>query len=113
MDVIYRLGRATAAEVHALIPDAPHQAAVRTMLRILEGKGELRHEKEGPRHVYFPTVPRYVAQRSAVRHLIGTFFHGSRAAAVAALLDDNERPLSATERAEVEAVVRRLRSDGK
>ena len=113
MDVVYRLGRATAAEIHALLPDPPHAAAVRTMLRILEDKGELRHEKEGPRHVYFPTTPRTVAQTSALRHLLGTFFNGSRAAAVAALLDESERPLSSGERAELDVVLRRLREQGR
>lgn len=113
MDVIYRAGRATAAEVHARLPDAPHAAAVRTMLRILEEKGHLRHEKDGPRHVYFPTTPRTVAQRSAVRHLLGTFFGGSRTAAVAALLDDTERPLTNSERAQLEEVLERLRAEGR
>lgn len=113
MDVVYRLGRATAAEVHALLPDPPHAAAVRTMLRILEDKGELRHEKEGPRHVYFPVTPREAARRSALGHLIGTFFGGSRAAAVAALLDDDERPLTPAEREELDRVLRRLKAQGR
>src|SRR5579862_4755969 len=94
MDVVYRLGRASAADIHERLPDPPCAAAVRTLLRILEEKGHLRHEKDGPRHMYFPTTPRSVAQRSAVRHLLGTFFNGSRAAAVAALLDESDRPLS-------------------
>lgn len=113
MDVIYRRGRATAAEVHAQLPDPPHAAAVRTMLRILEEKGHLRHEKDGPRHVYLPTTPRDVARQSAVRHLLGTFFGGSRTAAIAALLDDGERPLTSSERAELEGVLERLRSEGR
>ena len=113
MDVVFALGRATAAEIRDRLPDPPHAAAVRTMLRILEDKGELRHEKDGPRHVYFPTTARAVAQKSAVRHLLGTFFGGSRAAAVAALLDSSDRPLSAAERAELESVIRRLRAAGK
>lgn len=113
MDIVYRRGQATAAEIHEQLPDAPCAAAVRTLLRILEDKGHLRHEKDGPRHVYFPTTPRSVAQRSAVRHLIGTFFGGSRAAAVAALLEESERPLSDDERAELASVIRRLRTEGK
>ena len=113
MDVVYRLGRATAAEIHGRLPDAPHSAAVRTLLRILEEKGHLRHTKEGPRHVYFPTTPRDVAQSSALKHLIGTFFNGSRAAVVAALIDDTETPLSPREREELAAVIRRLRDEGK
>jgi predicted transcriptional regulator len=113
MDVVYAAGRATAATIHAQLPDPPCAAAVRTMLRILEDKGELRHEKDGPRHVYYPTMPRRVAQRSAVRHLIGTFFGGSRTAAVAALLDDRDRPLSGEERTELAGVIKRLRAEGK
>ena len=113
MDIVYRRGQATAAEIHDQLPDAPCAAAVRTLLRILEDKGHLRHEKDGPRHVYFPTTPRTVAQRSAVRHLIGTFFGGSRTAAVAALLEESDRPLSDDERAELASVIRRLRSEGK
>lgn len=113
MDIVYRRGQATAAEIHEQLPDAPCAAAVRTLLRILEDKGHLRHEKDGPRHVYFPTTPRSVAQRSAVRHLIGTFFGGSRTAAVAALLEESERPLSDDERAELASVIRRLRTEGK
>lgn len=113
MDIVYRLGRATAAQIHGALADAPHPAAVRTLLRILEGKGQLRHEKDGARHVYFPTMPRDVARRSALRHLLGTFFNGSRTAAVAALLDDTDRPLSTHEREELEAVLRRLRAHGR
>jgi predicted transcriptional regulator len=113
MDVVYRQGSATAAEIHSHLPDPPVAAAVRTMLRILEEKGHLRHEKDGPRHVYYPVTPRNVAQKSAVRHMVGTFFNGSRAAAIAALLDDGDKPLSDDERAELSSVIRRLRSDGK
>jgi predicted transcriptional regulator len=82
------------------------------MLRILEDKGHLRHEKDGPRHVYFPVTPRTIAQRSAVRHMVGTFFNGSRAAAIAALLDDGDRPLSKDERAALSSVIERLRAEG-
>src|SRR3954465_4560896 len=113
MDVVYRHGSATAAEIHAQLPEPPVAAAVRTLLRILEEKGHLRHEKDGPRHVYYPVTPRSVAQKSAVRHMVGTFFNGSRAAAIAALLDDSDRPLSDDERAEPSSVIKRLRSDGK
>jgi predicted transcriptional regulator len=113
MDVVYRLGHATAADIHGHLPDPPMAAAVRTMLRILEEKGQLRHEKDGLRHIYYPVTPRSVAQRSAVRHLVGTFFSGSRAAAIAALLDESDRPLSDDERAELTHVVKRLRSEGK
>ena len=113
MDIVYRLGRASSAEIHAELPEAPDPAAVRTMLRILEDKGVLRHEKDGQRHVYFPTTSRTVAQKSAVKHLLSTFFGGSRAAALSALLDESEKPLTAAERAELDAVLKRLRAEGK
>lgn len=113
MDLVYRHGRATAAEIHQQLPDPPVAAAVRTMLRILEEKGHLRHEKDGPRHIYYPVTPRSVAQRSAVRHMVGTFFGGSRAAAIAALLDEGDRPLTEDERVELSSVIKRLRTDGR
>ena len=113
MDVVYRLGHATALQIREQLPDPPHAAAVRTLLRILETKGQLRHTKDGPRHVYLPTTPRSVAQRSALRHMLSTFFNGSRAAAVAALLDDGDHPLSPDERDEVQSVVRKLRAEGR
>lgn len=112
MDVVYRLGSATAAQIRNELPEPPHPAAVRTLLRILEAKGHLKHTRDGNRHVYAPTTPRAQAQKSALRHLIATFFNGSRAAAVAALLDDGERPLSPEERDELNAAVRKLRSEG-
>ena len=113
MDVIFRLGRATAADIHAHIPDPPSATAVRTMLRILEDKGHLRHEKDGPRHIYAPTVPRDSAQRSAAAHLLRTFFGGSPKAAVAALLDISERPLNEGEREELVEMIRREREQGR
>jgi len=113
MDVVYRLGGATSRQIREELQDPPHPAAVRTLLRILESKGQLRHTKDGPRHVYSPTTPRSVAQRSAVRHLLSTFFGGSRAAAVAALLDDGDQPLNATERETLAGVVKRLRAEGR
>lgn len=113
MDIVYRLGGATARQVREGMREPPHPAAVRTLLRILEGKGHLKHTSDGAAHRYLPTTPQTVAQRTALRHLLSTFFGGSRAAAVAALLDDEERPLSATERGELEAVVKKLRSEGR
>ena len=113
MDVIHRLGRASAAEVHERLPDAPTPTAVRTMLRILEDKGHLRHEKDGARHIYLPTVARESAQQSALSHLVRTFFGGSSKAAVAALLDQGERPLSASEREELVEMIRREREEGR
>ena len=97
MDVLYTNGRATAAEVQSAIPDAPSYSAVRAMLRILEEKGHVRHEQDGPRYVYRPTVPRENAKRSALRHMLHTFFDGSAEQAISALLDEQSSRLSDVE----------------
>ena len=111
MEVIYRRGRASAAEVHAGIPDAPSPTAVRTLLRILEDKGHLRHEKDGQRHLYLPTTPREAARESALRHVLRTFFGGSPKAAVAALLDASDRDLTEREREELIEMIRVARAE--
>jgi predicted transcriptional regulator len=87
MDIVYRLERVAVADVLDRLPDPPSYSAVRAMLRILEEKGHLRHEQDGTRYVYFPTVPREAAKESALKNLLRTFFGGSREAAVAALLE--------------------------
>ena len=89
MDIVYERGQATAADVASRLPDAPSYSAVRAMLRILEEKGHLRHEAQGPRYVFFPTVPREQASRSALRGLVRTFFEGSTTQAVAALIEQS------------------------
>ena len=86
IDILYSHGRATAAEVQTALPDPPSYSAVRAMLRILEEKGHVRHEQDGPRYVFLPTVHRDRAQRSALTHVVRTFFNGSATDAVAALL---------------------------
>jgi BlaI family transcriptional regulator, penicillinase repressor len=86
MDALYKAGRATAAEIRARLDGTPSDSTVRTQLRVLEAKGHVRHEEHGLRYVYLPTVPRHAARRSALRHLVDTFFDGSTANAVAALL---------------------------
>jgi predicted transcriptional regulator len=99
MEVIYIHGRATAAEVLKSLPDPPSYSAVRAMLRILEGKGHLVHESDGPRYVFLPTTPREQARETALRGVIHTFFGGSPENAVAALLDlDDELDGEALER---------------
>jgi predicted transcriptional regulator len=87
MEVIYRLGRGTVTDVLERLPDPPSYSAVRALLRILEEKGHLHHEQDGPRYVYLPTVPREAAKESALKNLLRTFFGGSTEAAMAALLD--------------------------
>jgi predicted transcriptional regulator len=94
IDILYTQGRATAAEVQAALPDPPSYSAVRAMLRILEDKGHIRHEQDGPRYVYLPTVARDNAKRSALHHMLQTFFDGSAEQAISALLDDSSARLS-------------------
>jgi predicted transcriptional regulator len=94
VDILYTQGRATAAEVQAALPDPPSYSAVRAMLRILEDKGHVRHEQEGPRYVYLPTLARERAKRSALKHVLHTFFDGSAEQAISALLDQSDTRLS-------------------
>lgn|SRR5690606_25302565 len=105
MDVLYRTGRATAAEVQAGMPDPPSYSAVRTMLRILEEKGHVRHELDGPRYVYIPTVGREKAKRSALAHLINTFFDGSAAQVMAALIESSPSELGEEELARLRQLI--------
>jgi predicted transcriptional regulator len=97
LDILYQRGQATAAEVQASLPEPPSYSAVRALLRILEDKGHVRHEQDGPRYVYLPTVARDNAQRSAMRHMLQTFFDGSAEQAISALLDDSSAKLSSAE----------------
>jgi predicted transcriptional regulator len=97
VDALFRLGRGSAAEVRGELPDPPSYSAVRALLRILEEKGHVRHEQDGPRYVYMPTVARENAKRSALRHLVQTFFEGSATQAISALLDSSSSKLSDAE----------------
>jgi BlaI family transcriptional regulator, penicillinase repressor len=97
IDILYTQGRGTAAEVQAALPDPPSYSAVRAMLRILEEKGHVRHEQDGPRYVYLPTVARDNAKRSALRHMLRTFFDGSAEQAISALLDESSTRMSDAE----------------
>lgn len=94
MDALYRRGRATAAEVMHDLPGEPSYSTVRTQLRVLEEKGHVTHEEEGLRYVYAPAVPRRAARRSALRHLVETFFDGSAENVVAAILGNEASKLS-------------------
>jgi BlaI family penicillinase repressor len=87
MDVLHREGRATAAAVRGALASPPSYSAIRAMLRILEDKGHVRHEVDGPRYVYVPTLAREQAKRSALLHLLHTFFQGSASQVMAALVD--------------------------
>jgi predicted transcriptional regulator len=97
LDILYKNGRATAAEVQTALPQPPSYSAVRALLRILEEKGHVRHEQDGPRYVYVPTVARDNAKRSALRHILQTFFDGSAEQAISALLDEPSTKLSPAE----------------
>lgn len=97
MDILYKLERATVGEVLSQLADKPNYSTVRAQLRVLEGKGHVRHEEHGPRYVYVPCVPREVARRSALRHLVETFFEGSTEKAVAALLGGEVSRISSEE----------------
>ena len=94
MDILVRRQRATAAEVLADIPDAPSYSAVRSMLRLLEDKGYVKHEWEGPRHVFIPAADPARLKDDAVRHLVQTFFNDSTESAVVALLGAGEKTLT-------------------
>jgi predicted transcriptional regulator len=109
MDALYRAGRATANEVMAALPGQPHLSTVRTQLRILEEKGVIAHEVDGPRYVYAPTVPRHAARRSALRHLVDTFFEGSSAKVVTALLAHDSGRLSDEDLDRIAEMVRSAR----
>jgi BlaI family transcriptional regulator, penicillinase repressor len=111
MDALYRLGRATAAEIMAEMTGAPGNSTVRTQLRVLEAKGHVRHEEEGLRYVYLPTVPRHSARRSALKHLVDTFFDGSPTQAVAALLGGEAARLSDDDLDRIAELLKGARSD--
>ena len=109
MDVLYRKGSATAAEVLENIPQPPSYSAVRALLRILEQKGHIKHEESEGKYVFMPTVPADKAKRSAMRHVVQTFFGGSAEQAVAALLDASSAKLSDSELDRLQELIERAR----
>lgn len=113
MDVVYRLGKASVSDVLERLPDPPSYSAVRALMRILEEKGHLRHEQEGPRYLYAPTLPRDTAQQSALSHIVRTFFGGSTEAAVAALLEMPESGLAEDELTRLSAMIDDARRQGR
>jgi predicted transcriptional regulator len=112
VDILYSRGRSTAAEVQTALPDPPSYSAVRAMLRILAEKGHVRHEQDGPRYVYLPTVARDNAKRSAMRHMLRTFFDGSAEQAISALLDDASTNLSEAELDRLARMINQARRPG-
>jgi len=112
LDILYRLGRAIAAEVLEALGGERSYSTVRTQLRVLEEKGHVRHEVDGTRYVYLPSVPRSAARRTALRHLMHTFFDGSPERVVAALLGDS-RAMTDEELDRIAALVSRARKDAR
>ena len=113
MDALYRLGPASVAEVQAAVPDPPSYSAVRAMLARLEEKGHLGHEQEGARYLYHPLHTREEATRSALRRMLATFFEGSAAKAVAAVLDVSGSDLTRAELDELAKLIERARRRGR
>lgn len=113
MDIVYRRGRATIREILGDLPDPPSYSAVRALVGVLEDKGHLQHAQEGPTYIYSPTLRRDRACRSALAHVVDTFFGGSATDAVAALLDLEGRELSATELDELEGLIEQARKEGR
>jgi BlaI family transcriptional regulator, penicillinase repressor len=105
MDILYKRGRAAASEIQSAMPDPPTYSAVRAKLRVLEEKGHIRHEEESLRYVYMPVVARDTARRSALRHMVSTFFEGSVEDAVAALLDLSSANLSKADLDRIERLI--------
>jgi BlaI family penicillinase repressor len=112
MDILFRRGRATAAEVMGELPGDPSYSTVRTQLRVLEEKGHVRHDEDGLRYVYLPVLARHTARKSALRHLVDTFFDGSAEKAVAALLGGEGSKLSEDELNRIAELVQKTRKDG-
>jgi BlaI family transcriptional regulator, penicillinase repressor len=112
MDILYRRGRATAAEVLEDLSGTPSSSTVRTQLRVLEEKGHVRHEEEGLRYVYVPAVPRHAARKSALRHLVETFFDGSTEKVVGALLGGDGARLSEDELQRIADLVAKAKKEG-
>ncbi len=113
MDVVYELKEATATQVLERLPSPPSYSAVRALLRVLEQKGHLEHRQDGPRYVYSPTLPRERARRSALRHLLKTFFDNSTEDAVAALLDISEDNLSDEELRRLADLIKKAQKEGR
>lgn len=111
VEILYQRGKASASEVRASMPDPPSYSAVRAMLRVLEGKGHVKHQAEGLKYVYVPTVARDKAKRSAVKHLLDTFFSDSPEQVVAALLDSTR--LTREELDRMAEMIEKARREGK
>lgn len=112
MDAIYRLGEASVGDVLEHLPDPPSYSSVRTMIRLLESKGYLKHRTEGTKYIYRPIQSRETASRSAIQHLMKTFFSGSATDAVAAILDDSAEKLTDDDLQRLEILIDKARKEG-
>jgi predicted transcriptional regulator len=113
MDVLFQRGSMAAAEIHEALPDPPSYSAVRAMLRVLEDKGHVKHQEEGLKYVYAPVVAREKAKRSAVKHVMETFFNGSAEQIVAALLDVSSTKLTRDELDRMAEMIEKAKKEGK
>ncbi len=113
VETVYRLGKATVGEVRDALPHPPSYSTVRAMLNLLETKGHLRHEQKGLKYVYLPVVTTRKARKSALRHLVSTFFNGSPIAAAAALLQMSAEEISAEEKEQLTALIKRAEKEGR
>jgi predicted transcriptional regulator len=112
MEAVFRLNSATAVDIAEAIPDPPTNDAVRRTIRILEEKGYLRHEEDGPRHVYYPTVEPEKARRSAINHVINTYFSGSVSQAISSLLESSEDQISPDELERIRNLIEERKREG-
>ena len=113
MDALHQRGRATAAEVQAVLPEAPSYSAVRALLRILEEKGHIKHRRDGARYVYLPRAKRETARRSALKRVVSTFFQGSVTQAMAALLETADTQLPDSELHRLQQIIEQARKEGR
>lgn len=113
MDIVYEMNEATVAQVLELIPDPPSYSTVRALLGVLEEKGHLIHEQQGPRYIYSPTIPREEARQNALKHVLKTFFDNSTEEVVAALLNISEEDLSEEEYKRLTKLIKKARNEGR
>jgi predicted transcriptional regulator len=113
MDVLHARGQATAAEVMAALPNPPSYSAVRALLRILEDKGHVKHHRDAARYVYLPKASKEAASKSALRRVVSTFFQGSAAQAMAALLENSDTDLSDAELSKLEKIIKDAKKEGR
>jgi len=113
MDIVYVMGKVSVAQVLERIPNPPSYSAIRALLKVLEKKGHLTHKQEGPRYIYFPTLPREEARQNALKHIMQTFFDDSTEDVVAALLNISEGSLSEIEYKRLAELIKKARKEGR